>query len=179
MKMDIDKLYFHEDFYCQVELLPRENLSSIEKENGKISNFAQKNFIGFGFSDIYVRNAQKLKTLDRKIKLSDFEELLLESGFQKYSNVYSGYGSFEEECKNTLGFKLDTSVIYCDFENVLIKNIWIDNFRFRNSSDKKEQLINGLFAIAQKWNLILNDWDLLETFDLMNKSEIERYISEK
>ena len=93
--------------------------------------------------------------------------------------MYSGYSSFAERCKNTLGFKLDSTVVYCDFENDLIKNIWIDNFRFSNSYDKKEQLINGLFAIGEKWNLILNDWDLTETFDLINKGEIERYISEE
>lgn len=178
-KDDNDKLYFHEDFYCQVELLPRENLSVLEIENEKIEDFAEKHSDGFGFTDIYVRNGQKIKTSDRKIELGDFEKVMLESGFQKYSNVYSGYSSYEEQCKNTLGFKLDSSVVYCDFENDLIKNIWIDNFRFSNSSDKKEQLINGLFAIGEKWNLILNDWDLTETFDLMSKSEIERYISEE
>lgn len=179
VEKDESRLYFHEDFYCQVELLPRENFSDLEQENEKIEDFAQKHSDGFGFTDIYVRNGQKIKTSDRKIELGDFEKVMLESGFQKYSNVYSGYSSYEERCKNTLGFKLDSSVIYCDFENNLIKNIWIDNFRFSNSSDKKEQLINGLFSIGEKWNLILNDWDLTETFDLMNKTEIERYISEE
>jgi hypothetical protein len=173
------RLYFHEDLYCQVELLPRENFSEIVKENEKIEDFAQKHSDGFGYTDIYVRNGQKIKTSERKIQNGDFEKVMLESGFKKYSNVYSGYSSYEEPCKNTMGFKLDSSVVYCDFENDLIKNIWIDNFRFSNSSDKKEQLINSLFAIGEKWNLILNDWDLTETFDLMNKAEIERYISEE
>jgi hypothetical protein len=167
---DKDRLYFHEDFYCQVELLPRENFSELEKENEKIEDFAQRHSDGFGFTDIYVRNGHKIRTSDRKIKLGDFEKVMLESGFQKHPNVYSGYSSYEERCKNTLGFELDSSVVYCDFENDLIKNIWIDNFRFSNSSDKKEQLINGLFSIGDKW-------DLTETFDLMNKGEIERYIS--
>lgn len=176
---EIDRLYFHEDLYCQVELLPRENFSELEKENEKIEDFAQNHSDGFGFSDIYVRNGQKIKTSERKIQISDFEKLMVEIGFKKFSNVYTGYSSYEEPCKNTLGFKLDSSVVYCDFENDLIKNIWIDNFRFSNSSDKKEQLINGLFAIGEKWNLILNDWDLTETFDLMNKIEIDRYISEE
>lgn len=176
---DDSRLYFHEDFYCQVELLPRENFSELEKENEKIEDFAEKHSDGFGFTDIYVRDGQKIKTSDRKIQIADFEKVLLECGFQKYSNVYSGYSSHEELCKNTLGFELDSSVVYCDFEKGLIKNIWIDKFRFSNSSDRKELLINGLFRIGEKWNLILNDWDLTETFDLKNKTEIERYISEE
>ena len=174
-----NKLYFHEDFYCQVELLPRETNAELEKENEKIENFAQKHSDGLGFTDIYMRDGPKIKTSERKIHLGDFEKVMIESGFQKYSNVYSGYSSHEELCKNTLGFELDSSIVYCDFENNLIKNIWIDNFRFSNSSDKKEQLINGLFSIGEKWNLILNDWNLTETFDLMNKGEIESYISEE
>lgn len=174
-----NRLYFHEDLFCQVELLPFENFTDLEKENDKIEDFAQKHSDGFGFKDIHVRGEQKIKTSDRKIHVNDFEKILLENGFQKYTDVYSGYSSYEELCTNTLGFELDYSVVYCDLENDLIKNIWIDNFRFSNSSDKKDQLINVLFAIGEKWNLILNDWDLTQTFDLKEKDEIRKYISEK
>jgi len=179
IEKNTSRLYFDEDYYCQVELLPRENYSELEDENDKIKDIAQKHSDGLGFTDIYLREGQKINTSDRNIQLADFEKLMLDSGFQKYANVYSGYGSQEVLCKNTFGFELDDSVIYCDFENELIQNIWIDNFRYSQSSDKKEQLINALFAICEKWNLTLNDWNLSETFDLTSKAEIERYISEK
>lgn len=176
---DANRLYFHEDLYGQVELLPRDNFSELEDENRRIRDFAENHSDGFGFTDIYVRESQRTKTSDRQIPIADFEKVLLECGFQKYSNVYSINGSQEGLCRNTLGFKLDSSVVYCDFEQGLIKNIWLDNFRFSYSSDRKEQLINGLFLMGEKWDLILNDWDLAETFDLKSKTEIERYIREE
>ncbi|MBI1306941.1 MAG: hypothetical protein GC181_10090 [Bacteroidetes bacterium] len=74
-----EKLFFHKDFYCQVELLPRENLSELEKENKKIQDFSQKTLRGFGGTDIYARNRQKFKTSDKKIELSDIENELMKN----------------------------------------------------------------------------------------------------
>ncbi len=172
-------LYMHEDFYCQVELVPRENFADLKAENEKIDEFTQKHSDGQGFTDIYVREGQNIKTSERKISINEFKALMEACGFQKVDEVYHGYSTYKATCSSTWGFKLDSSAVFCDFKNEMIENIWIDGFRFNRDSEHKEQLINSLFEIGAKWNLLLNDWDLTETFDLRNKKTIEDYISEE
>jgi hypothetical protein len=94
-------------------------------------------------------------------------------------NVYSGYGNYKEKCQNTNAYSIDRATIFCDFENGLIKNIWLDGFRFNSESKFGKEMTEGLFQIGIQWKLILNDWDLTEKINLKDKSEIELYIKEK
>lgn len=174
-----NSLYLHEDLYCQVEVVPRENAANVKEENEKIEEFAKEHRTGIGFSDIYMRDGHNVKTSEREIPIHEFELLIQSCGFQKADKVYIGYGSDKEVGLNTLGFKLESSAVFCDVKNDTVENIWIDGFRYNKHSAYKEQLINVLFALGEKWNLILNDWDLTETIDISNKKSIEEYISEE
>ena len=178
-KLSSDEVYLHEDFYCQVELLPDENSSELESENEKIEEFANEHFDGTGFTDVYARDEHKIKTSDRNINLSDFEQFVISLGFQKMRNIYSGYGNYKEKCQNTNAYSIDRATIFCDFENGVIKNIWLDGFRFNNESKFGKEMTEGLFQIGKQWKLTLNDWDLTERINLKDKSEIELYIKEK
>lgn len=178
-KLDPDEVYLHEDFYCQVELLPSENSNELETENEKIDEFAKEHFDGAGFTDVYARGEQKVKTSERNIQLDEFDQFVISLGFQKFRNVYSGYGNYKEKCQNTNAYSIDGANIFCDYENEIIKNIWLDGFRFNSKSNFINEMTEGLFQIGRRWNLTLNDWDLTETIDLEDKSEIELYIKEK
>ena len=145
----------------------------------EIDEFANEHFDGTGFTDVYVRDEQKIKTSDRNINLIDFEQFIVSLGFQKMRNVYSGYGNYKEKCQNTNAYSIDRATIFCDYENRLIKNIWLDGFRFNNESKFGKEMTEGLFQIGKQWNLTLNDWDLTERINLKDKSEIELYIKEK
>ncbi len=58
--------YFHEDDYCQIEILPIDNLKFCLKQAGKISEFSEKHQNGIGWDAMYVReeNPRKLSELD-------------------------------------------------------------------------------------------------------------------
>lgn len=178
-KLNSDEVYLHEDFYCQIELLPLENTSELETENKKIDEFAKEHFDGAGFTDIYARNEHKVKTSERKIPLEEFETFIISLGFKKMKNVYSGYGNYKEKCQNTEAYSIVGATIFCDHKSGLIDNIWLDGFRFNNKSSFIKEMTEGLFQIGEKWRLTLNDWDLTENINLKNKSEIELYIKEE
>ena len=174
-------IFFHEDLYCQVEILPRENIINLDLENEKIKDFGElHNDGGLGYTDIYMRGEQKNKTSERKIRLADFENLILENRFLKKDAVYTGYGNTQEKCNTTNAYFLDSAVIYCDFgENDIIQNIWLDGFRFNKKSAHKTLIIKVLNEVGKKYNLILNDWDLCEKIDLEVQDDIKSYIEEK
>lgn len=178
-EMEEEKAYFHEDLYCQVEVVPRENLLTLNSENEKINEFSEAHRSGIGYTAIYARGEHQIKTSSRSITIDEFEALLKAFDFRKISNVYSGYGSSEEICRHTFAFKFDSAVVYCDLQDELIKNIWLDGFRFNKESESKESLVACLNQIGEKWNLVINDWDMCEAIDLNNTSEIERYVNEE
>ncbi len=159
--------------------MPRENLNDLSLENDAINEYSEKYRDGTGFTNIYERDEQKTKTSGRNIKLNEFEELLLQLGLTKLNAVYSGYGNFKEKCMNTNVYKVNNAVIYCDYDDHLVKNIWIDGFRFNSESEYVTTMVNSLYEVGERWNLILNDWNLSETIDLQSKEEIQKYISEK
>lgn len=178
-KLNLDEVYFHEDYYCQIELLPTENSNELKTENKTIDEFAKEHFDGNGFTDIYVRDEQKVKTSERNIQLDEFDHFVISLGFQKMRNVYSGYSSYRETCQNTNAYSIDGAYIFCDYENRVLKNIWLHGFRFNKDSSFIKEMTEGLFQIGKRWKLTLNDWDLKENINLKDKSEIELYITEK
>jgi hypothetical protein len=170
-------LYFHEDRFCQVEIVPRENSTAINLENGNVEEFSKVNFDGFGFSDIYQRGEHVLTTKERKIVLDDIEATLIGIGYKKNEVVYTGYGSYKKICENTIGYEVDSAIVFASFdENRLVEDIWLDNFRFNSESTDKQKMVNGLYEIGCKWNLILNDWDLCKLVDLQKREIILQYV---
>lgn len=177
-KLKEGEIYLHEDLYLQVEFVPRENSNDLSSENDAIKEFADKHRDGIGFTDVYVRDEQKIKTSSRNIRLDEFEELVLKSGLTKLDSVYTGYGNYKEKCTATNAYKIDNAAIFCDYDGNLVKNIWIDGFRFNAESKHINIMVNSLHEIGEHWNLILNDWDLSETIDLKSKEQIQAYITE-
>jgi hypothetical protein len=162
-------IFYHEDDFCQIEIVPRENLSELIKQADNISDFTSKN----GYLDIYVREENKVSLKTKKIRKSELESLLTELGTEKHTEIITGYGSdYRVESENTIGFGKDYSAVYFDFENDIVKNIWLTNLYGLNH----ENVINALSEIGEKWNLIMMDWNSSELIDLSNKKMIEKYL---
>ncbi len=162
-------IFYHEDDFCQIEIVPKENLSDLLKQADNISDFSAEN----GYSDIYVREENKVSLKSREIDKTELEKLLTELGTEKHTEVITGYGSdYRVKSENTIGFGKEYSAIYFDFENDKVKNIWITNL-FGLNHDKVVEVFS---KIGEKWNLVLMDWNRSELIDLSNKEMINKYI---
>ena len=98
---------------------------------------------------------------------------------EKIKNVYYLYGSTKIKCETTIAYKYKSAEIYLVYENEIVKDLFVDGFRFHQNNEDKEKLKIILNEIGIKFNLILNDWDLTEIIDLENKTEIEKYLNEE
>lgn len=162
-------IFYHEDDLCQIEIVPKENLSELIKQAENISDFSSEN----GYSDIYVREENKISLKSKKINKSELESLLEKLGTEKHTEILTGYGSgYRVKSENTIGFGKDYSAVYFDFENDIVKNIWITNLDGLNH----ENVINVLSEIGEKWNLVMMDWNSSELIDLLNKKMIKKYL---
>lgn len=180
-KKILDGTYFHEDFFRQVEFCPRENLELLKIENEKIRDFSEEHSDGNGlFTDVYVREETNQKSLlDKKIDASELDLTLLNLGLEKIENVYSGYGSFIEKCNDTVAYKFDTAEIFVVVENKLVKDLFINGFRFHKIEETKIKLSKILHVVGTQYDLILNDWDIIKIIDLKNRNEIKKYLNEE
>jgi len=171
---DIGTIFYHEDDYCQVQLLPRENYPNLIKQAKNISDLSKNNFDGNGWSEIKIRDEIKVKISDRHILPQSLDETLLKLKSIKHTVVITGYGENHRVLsKNTIGYGEDYIAMYYDFDKVKIQNIWMTNV----SSFNENKATKVLLELGKKWNLILMDWNSLELIDLNKKEEIENYLN--
>jgi hypothetical protein len=168
-------IFYHEDDYLQVEILPLENINQLKLESKEVEKFSEKHFDGLGYSDIYVRTDEnKLGLKERHIKPAELETYLSVMEFDRITNVLTGYGQTHRELhKDCIAFGKNYTAIYYDFKENVIQHIWTTGHWSMN----KKKLTHVLLNIGQHWNLVLQDWNLTITVDLRNKKAIEDYLN--
>jgi hypothetical protein len=172
-------MFFHEDDYCQVQLVPFENHSSLMEEARKVKGFAHSNFDGVAYKDIYVRGDERLKLSDRKIKVSEFEMMLSTSGLGRTDQVTTGYGSSHREvCANTVGYGRSDCAILFDWKNETVEHVWLF-FHWGTEGLNKRRLSDLVHKIGQNYNLILMDWNQLILTDIRQKEQADKYLNER
>jgi len=176
---DKDAVYFHEDSFCQVEFIPRENMFYLKKENQEVDQFARKHFDGLGYTDVYARDENPIKIIDKKIAFNKIDHTLIKLGLKKVVEVYSGYGSTSWKCENTFVYKVDEAEIFISTDGEIIKDFWIEGFRFYEDGEIKNKLKKVLSTIGNEFDLLLNDWNITAVIDLKKESEIEKYLNEE
>jgi len=167
-------LFFHEDDFRQIELIPKENFDQAKSQSNEILEFSEKNFDGIGYTNIYIRNDNNIHLQVRKISVEELDELLLKIGFYKVPKVITGYGQdYRVIASNTIGFGQDYAAIYYDFQENIVTNIWLT----QPYNINMEKIISFLEEVGKKWDLLLADWEATEIIDLSDKEAIINYLS--
>jgi hypothetical protein len=163
---------FHEDFYCQIEFLPKEGFNNVSKVAKEVTEFSEQHFDGNGWTECYVRNEASVPTKDKRIQVTDVVDFLKQHEFGEYSKVTTGYGQYEIRCENTRAFRRESIVVCFDYEDNILKNIWlntspqtVDNTAYKTF----------LLCIADKYNFLLADWWKSIVVDISSPNEIDKY----
>jgi hypothetical protein len=167
-------LFFHEDDFCQIELLGNENQKYIQSQCEKIRESSEKNFNSIGYTDVFIRDDIRVELNTKQILADDFENLLFHFGFSKASKVITGYGqSYRIPAPNTIGFGKDYAAIYFKFEENIITKIWLT----QPWKMEKDKLTLFLKEAGRKWGLLLIDWEATEIVNLLDEDAILNYLS--
>jgi len=171
-KPDPNAYYFHEDFYCQIEYLPKENFSATSKVATEIIEHSEKTFDGYGWTGCYIRNEASVPTKSKNFMVTELADLLVNEGFSEYPSVTTGYSSAVFPCDNTRAFKKQSIILCVDFKGDTIDNIWHNNSPHQVDND----IYKGfLLTMADKYNLLLADWWKSIVVDISNPNEIDKY----
>jgi hypothetical protein len=57
---------FHEDYYCQIEFLPKENFDNVSKIAEEVTEISEQHFDGNGWTGCYVPDEASFLIKDRK-----------------------------------------------------------------------------------------------------------------
>ena len=125
------EIYFHEDDYCQQQLLPRGAAAHVETEIGKIDDFADAHRApgGLGWTEMYARKEAPVELRTLGIEKELFAQTV--SPFlPPFDIVYTGYSSHREQCKRTAAWgRSERSALFADWdEEGVICNAWAEFF---------------------------------------------------
>ena len=167
-------IFYHEDDFRQVEIIPNDNVANLKVETKKLDEFTKEHFDGYGFTNTYVRSDEnKIKLNQRKINPEDLEKIISSLEFERISNVLTGYGqTYREPHNNCIAFGKDYKAIYYDFKDNVVQHIWLTDHWSMN----REKLSKCLYELGQKWGLLLQDRNLTVTVDLKDKDSINSYL---
>jgi len=131
------EIYFHEDDYCEQQLLPCDATAHAEAELQKIGEFSEihRDPNGAGWTDIYVREEGALEFSTLKMKREELAAAV-EPYLQPFKTVYTGYSSHRELCENTGAWgESSLCALFANWdENGIIRNIWMSFFEREEKS---------------------------------------------
>ena len=170
----LDDFYFHEDEYCQIEYLPKENMTSVSKMAIDISKHSEEHFDGTGWTGVFVRSGFPTPTKNKNYSVTEFVSFLKSQGFDEHRRVTTGYGQTVILCRNTRAFKNLSIDICFDYENDNVKNIWENSAPYKADRDAYKKF---LLAISEKYNFLLADWWKTVVVDISVPGNIDKYFA--
>ena len=167
-------VFFHEDDFCQIEILPAESLGFCLQQADCVAEFADAHKTDMGYSDMYVREAAPVSLHSKKISDTILQNLLGKL-LPEFEEVYTGYGSSRTKCKNIKAFGQDENVVlFYESENNVVKNIWL-TLNIKKKTDIA--VAKNIFDIlSQTGDFLIADWswDFVEL--LSNAASIDSYL---
>lgn len=152
----MEPIYYHEDFYRQIELIPEENYFSTNKY---INDLPLTEGSKYGIYNIVERKEQKVKTIDRNIPLSGIKKLLNPLSLFYSDQVQSGYSTAVYNVENTVVWGFERYGIFVECNDSYAKNIWLCNSAKFSKENTGKFLAKALKSIGEYYALILVDWN--------------------
>ena len=165
------KIYFHEDDYCQLEVLPLAARQFCLQEMGEIDAFAEEHREGPFYTDIYLREESPETLLQLNLRPEQLTAAL--DFLPAYDLVETGYSSYREECQSTQarGLNEELAVFWSVDEAGLVEAIWLAFWVEPQEANAARQLLTALGHLAP---LLLADWGWSRCVDLSQPAEIEQ-----
>lgn len=173
-------VHFHEDDYCQIEVLPAQNWGFCTHQLGQIDDFSAQHRAsdGVGWTDVFARSQEPDSLASIGLSV-DAISCSLSSHLAQFDRVTTGYSSHVEECSNTLAFGFDGDcVIYVSASEAgTASKIWL-GLGGPNETER-HALISSLRNLRGCSQLLLVDWGWGQLFRLEDEAGISEYFLER
>ena len=170
----MSSVYFHEDDYCQVEVLPASTREDCLAEMGRIDEFSATHQDGAGFTEMYIREASPQALSSLGIKIDDLRTSL--SGvLEEFDEVYTGYSSYRELCPSAKGWgEGDWQAIFANVSDKgIVQNIWLCVNALTTESEALWCRVLG--SLPRATELLLADWNTSQIVLLTDEAALGAY----
>ena len=171
-----DSIFYHEDFYRQIELIPQENYFKALKDisDNRIDYEAEH-----GFVSIVEREEQKIRTEDLNIQFDLVNHKLERLTIRKYNIVKTGYSNTVTIKKNTVALGFERIALFFELtQSGIIKNIWLCQSTDLPKVSISNNLLNAMVALGREYNLILIDWNEEVAVRISSIKAVKSYLEE-
>lgn len=177
--MHLDPVFYHEDNFCQIELVPIQNLLAERHETNYIKQYSEQNFTNDGFINIFSRTQIQYSLANLSINHNVFKSILKNDYLYYFEEVYTGYASLEILKPNVHGLGFENYILYYEFQADIIVKMWLDyNLLSDTLKVYPEKLKLAFYKLGITYNLILLDWNELIAVDLKNETALVNYVRE-
>src|SRR5688572_27492443 len=125
-----DTAWFHEDDYCQIELLPRGAAEFAKQQAAEITSFSEAHRTEDGFwTEMYLRPDAPVSLGAFAITLAELEGQAL-GHLRRFARVNTGYSTHVEPAQNTAAWgDGETPLVFADSTaEGLVQHIWLPFF---------------------------------------------------
>ena len=170
-----DSIFFHEDFYKQIELIPKQNYFVT---NRIINDLPDSEGSELGFLSCTIRPKHVINIIDKKIQVNDIKNTLEPLALSFHDKITSGYSTNRYDVVDTIAWGFETYGIFIEHNRNLVKSIWLCHTPAFSSNGSGCMLYNALFNLSIKFDLILVDWNEEIVVDTTNKKQLKRYLNQ-
>jgi hypothetical protein len=166
-------IYYHEDFYRQIELVPEENYFAA---NRFIDDLPPIEGSIYGFKNIAVRPEQKIKLLDRRIPFEETCKILNSISLFYSKNVTTGYGQSVWRDTNTVVWGFEQFGLFVKYQNSFVEAIWLSDSPVFSQLKTSQHLAKAIFSISKEYSLILIDWNKEIICRIRSQNDVREYL---
>jgi hypothetical protein len=168
-----DSIFYHEDFYRQIELVPEENYFAAGRF---IDDQLPREGSIYGFPNIVVRSEQKIKIADRNILIEEIRKILDAVSLSYSENVTTGYGKSVWKEKNTVVWGFEQFGLFIKYEKTFINAIWLSDSPVFPQLRTSQHLAKAIFSISKQYSLILIDWNKEIICRIRSENDVREYL---
>ncbi|MDV3309941.1 MAG: hypothetical protein LOY03_14120 [Cyclobacteriaceae bacterium] len=150
-------IFFHQDFYRQIELIPEENSCATQRY---IEELPSRDGSIYGLKRSVKRAEQRIKIAERRIPLAELNDVLLTEACMYSNQIKSGYGSWTSHAlENTVCWGFERYGIFAEHEDDTVVSLWLCNSHLFRKDNTGQVLYSKLLLLGCRYELILVDWD--------------------
>jgi hypothetical protein len=166
---------FHEDDYCQVEVLPAAAADYCRSEMGHIDQFAEAHQDGAGFTDMYVRGEPPCPLAALGITLAEMRAAV-EPLLPPFDQVFTGYSSHREPCHSAVGWgEADARAVFASVGEGGV--VWAVRLSIHGiAPERVGHWCRAPRALPGAAELVIADWNSSEVVPLAHESPLAAYL---
>jgi hypothetical protein len=171
----VGSAFFHEDDYCQVEVLPVTGRGNYLAEMVRIGEFADAHHDGAGFTDIYVRGEPSQPLTSLGITLAELESAV-GCLVPRFDQVLTGYSSYRQPCPSVAGWGFaDGEALFARVgDDRIVGPMWL--IVNGVTAERVEVWCHVLRSLPRAAALLIADWSVGQVVSLADEAELTAYL---